>query len=134
MVVAGPYLLSKEKEVNIKDPINKPINIYTKPIKASISPKTVFTNEWLVFKSKSEKEISKNENHLQKIKENPRTVSNTSLNRKIANLQSSNNDLRLEIIKYNNDEKLKRDNFKTKINNDIDKIAIEVKVLVLNNK
>ena len=134
LIETSPYLLFKKNEPKNIDTVIKIKTLFLKPTIRPIQAKTVFTNEWLIFKSNSEKQISKNEKQLQKIKENPSSASNTSLNRKIANLQSSNNDLRLEIIKYNKEGNQKRDNFKSKVNSDINKIEAEVKALVLNNK
>lgn len=106
--------------------------IIEEPKKLVSAMKTKKLDDWTKFKLETEKKISGNENKIQNIKNIPNV--DFKLLRKIASLEKDNNELRIQMDKFNLEVKMKWENFKTTINHDVNEIEIELKDLAKNNK
>ncbi len=89
-------------------------------------------DEWGKFKSETEKKILSNENKIVAMKSIPKASG--KLIRKVTSLEKDNNDLRRQMDEYNEEVKVKWENFKVMINHDVNEIDIELKDITLNNK
>jgi hypothetical protein len=106
--------------------------IIEEPKKAELPKKNENSDEWSVFKSEMEKKILVNENKIKALKKTP--DASTKLLRKITGLEDDNNNLRKQMDEYHEEMKMKWENFKLKINHDVNEINIELKDMVVNNK
>ena len=79
-----------------------------------------------------EKKILSNENKINQIKSIP--GANAKLLRNVAGLEKDNNDLKRMMDEYNEEIKVKWENFKTKMTHNVNEIDIELKDLAINNK
>ncbi len=100
--------------------------------KVEIFKATKKLDEWVVFKIEMEKKLLTNENKIEKIKGIPNT--GNKLSRKITSLETANRDLRIQMDEYKKETKAKWESFRAKINQDVDKIDIELKDIILNDK
>lgn len=106
--------------------------IIKEPKKLESALKNENLDEWTTFKMETEKKIRSNENKIKEIKSTPNTDS--KLLRAVINLEKDNNDLRKQMDEYKEEMKVKWENFKTKMNHDINEIGIELKDIKINNK
>ena len=88
-------------------------------------------NEWLSFKVEMKKKINENENKIKAIKSNPKT--NRKNNRRIRLLEKDENSLRSRMNEYNGIAKPEWENFKTKMNEDANDLAIELNAMALSS-
>lgn len=82
-------------------------------------------DEWSLFKLEIENKILKNEARIKEIKSTPNT--NAKLLKKVTLLEKDNNDLRQQMIEYNDEAKAKWESFKTTINHNANEIDMELK-------
>lgn len=115
---------------NISDSVIK--EIVEEPKKLGSAMKNENPDEWTKFKIDTEKKIRTNENKIKEIKGIPNADS--KLLRTILSLEKDNNDLRKQMDEYHEEMKMKWENFKTKINHDVNEIGIELKDIKINNK
>ena len=87
--------------------------------------------EWDKFKSGTEKKILLNEDLIKEIK--GKSNANAKLLKTMVSLEKDNNDLRKNMDQYKEEVKVMWENFKTKINHDVNEIHIELKDIKLNN-
>lgn len=123
--------LVKEEKMLSKDSSLKQREIIEEPEKKEILKINQNMDEWTKFKTNIEKKILKNEDKIKVIKNVPNA--NTKLLRQVTNLEKENNDLRRQMNEYNEEVKLRWENFKLKINHDANEIDIELKDLTINN-
>jgi hypothetical protein len=120
----------KEKKAMMKDSVTKelvPDSVKTEPLKEIERP-----DEWTQFKTETEKKIASNEIKIKKIKSIHNA--NAKLMKQVMSLEKDNNELRKEMDVYKEEVKVMWENFKTKINHDVNEISIELKDLTINNK
>lgn len=115
---------------NVSDSVIKEIIEEPKILKSAMKNENL--DEWTKFKIETEKKIRTNENKIKEIKGIPNADS--KLIRTLISLEKDNNDLRKQMDEYHEEMKVKWENFKTKINHDINKIGIELKDIKINNK
>lgn len=89
-------------------------------------------DEWAKFKMETENKILANENKIKEIKGIPNT--NAKLLKKVTFLEKDNNDLRRQMNEYSKEMKSKWENFKAKMNQDVNEIGIQLKDLTINDK
>jgi len=89
-------------------------------------------DEWTRYKIETEKKIHANEIIIREIKALPKA--NASLLRKVTGLEKENNDLRVKMDEYNEEVKVKWENFKGTMNHDVNEIGIKLKAMKINNK
>lgn len=106
--------------------------IIEEPKKLESAMKNENPDEWTKFKIETEKKIRANENKIKEIKGIPNADS--KLLRTIISLEKDNNDLRKQMDEYYEEMKVKWENFKTKINHNINEIGIQLKDIKINNK
>ena len=102
------------------------------PEKTDPLKKIEYIDEWTKFKMETEKKIVANENLIKEIKTIPNASS--KLLKEVTSLEQENNDLRKEMDVYKEEAKVMWENFKTKINYDVNKIGIDLKDIKINNK
>lgn len=100
--------------------------------KAAVVEKNNNQDEWTRYKIEMGKKILSNENKIKEIKAMPN--SSAKLRRNIASLEKDNNDLKRGMEEYKEEMKVKWENFKTKMNYDVNEIGIELKDLTIKNK
>jgi len=122
----------KEEKMISKDTTSVSKEIVDEPIKKEPIKKIENIDEWTKFKMETEKKIVANEKKIKQIKEIPN--SNSKLLRKVTGLEQDNNDLRKQMDEYNEEVKLKWENFKMTMNHNVNEIDIELKDLTVNNK
>ena len=88
-------------------------------------------SEWDKFKSETEKKILLNEDLIKEIK--GKSNANAKLLKTMVSLEKDNNDLRKNMDQYKEEVKVMWENFKTKMNHDVNEIHIELKDIKLNN-
>lgn len=115
---------------NNSDSVIKEIIEEPKILKSAMKNENL--DEWTKFKIETEKKIHTNENKIKEIKGIPNTDS--KLIRTLLSLEKDNNDLRKQMDEYQEEIKVKWENFKTKINHDVNEIGIELKDIKINNK
>ncbi len=104
----------------------------TKPLITNKDSKKNETHgEWLSFKGEMEKKLHGNDEKIEKIKSNPNTTPKN--NRKIHLLEKNNNAIKSRIKEYNGNVKPKWEKFKTKMNEDINGIAVELNEISLHS-
>ena len=81
--------------------------------------------EWDKFKSETEKKILLNEDLIKEIK--GKSNANAKLLKTMVSLEKDNNDLRKNMDQYKEEVKVMWENFKTKMNHDVNEIHIELK-------
>jgi|APHig6443717817_1056837.scaffolds.fasta_scaffold09424_5 hypothetical protein len=89
-------------------------------------------DEWTKFKIETEYKIRLNDNKIKQIKGLPNA--NARLLKKVAGLEKDNNDLKIEIEKYNEEVKVKWEMFKVSTNHHINEIGIELDALKVKGK
>jgi hypothetical protein len=89
-------------------------------------------DKWTIYKVETEKKIQTNENTIREIR--TKSKSNANLIRKVSTLEKENNNLRIQMDKFNDEMTLKLENFKNMMNNDVNDIGIQLKVLKTGNK
>lgn len=87
---------------------------------------------WTQYKTETEKKIHTNENNINEMKALPNVKA--GLYRKVTDLEKDNNDLIVKMDEYNKDEKVKRELFKASMNQNVNKIGIQLKEIKINNK
>ena len=87
--------------------------------------------DWDKFKLETEKKIMINEDIIKEIKAKPKASS--KLLKTMTSLEKDNNDLRKNMDQYKEEAKVMWENFKTKMNHDVNEIHIELKDIKLNN-
>lgn len=87
-------------------------------------------DEWVSFKTETEIKLLTNEKKIKEIKNNANVSS--SANKKLVILDKDNNDLRRQMDEYQEEVKVKLENFKAKINHDLNEIAIDLKDMKTN--
>jgi hypothetical protein len=122
--------LKKEKLLT-KDRVIIPEAPLAEPKKISVAKKVENLDEWTKFKTETESKITTNENKIKVLKGIPN--SNAKLLKKIATIEKHNNDLRKQMDVYNEDVKMKWENFKAKMSHDVNEIDIDLKDLTINN-
>lgn len=124
-VVKQDKMLLKDSNMSSKEIIQEPKKIEF--VKKSETP-----DEWTKFKFETEKKILTNEKKIKEIKSIPNA--NAKLLRKVTNLEKDNNNLRRQMDEYKEEVKVKWENFKVKMNHDVNEIGIELKDMTVNNK
>ena len=123
-LVKKEKMLSDDSDLIRKALIQQTTTLQTKKIEVQ--------DKWTIYKVESEKKIQTNENTIREIKANSRT--NANLLRKVSALEKENNDLRIQMEKFNAEMTLKSENFKTMMNHDLNDISIQLKVMKTSNK
>jgi uncharacterized protein with GYD domain len=91
-----------------------------------------YSHEWQEFKSTSEQKIQDNENRIAAFREKMEksgTKMKAKYNREIANLEKANRGMKKKLEEYKNDGKTAWADFKTRFNNEMDKIGKALKDL-----
>lgn len=89
-------------------------------------------DEWAKFKIEMEKRLVINDKKIKELKIIHN--SNSNIIRKAESLEKDNNEIRKQISEYQEEVKLKWENFKAKMNYDVNEIVIELKDITINNK
>lgn len=97
------------------------------PIKLNECP-----DEWIKFKNETEKKIVLNENRIKKIKQTP--AANIKLFKKIVHLEKENNNLKIQLMKYEEEVKNNFENFKQKIKGEEADLDTKLKDIVESEK
>lgn len=128
----------KEEKMMSKDSnnISKKIIQNTKPEPSNKNVRVGQGNsdEWLQFRMETENKILRNEKMIKAIKIIPAEDSGLLLYRKVIRLEKENNDLRRQMDEYNEEMKVRWENFKMKMDHDANEIAIELKDIKTSNK
>jgi hypothetical protein len=122
----------KEEKTKLKDSVIVAKELIPETNKTEPVRKTESIDEWTKFKMDAEKKITANEITIKTIKGIPNA--NAKLLRQVTSLEKDNNDLRKQMDVYKEEVKVMWENFKTKINHDVNEISIELKDLTVNNK
>lgn len=87
---------------------------------------TVITeiDEWTRFKNEVEKKIIMNETKIKQLKNKLNSSSKST--KKITTIENENNDLMKKMEEYKEEEKVKRENFKTDFNHQVNSIGIDL--------
>lgn len=112
----------KNEKLNQKDTLLVKDTIYIPQIKNNTS---ATIDEWTSFKLQTEQKITTNELKINELKETVST--NSKARKKINTLEKDNNHLRQQMIDYIEEEKVRWETFKAKINRDASTIAVELK-------
>lgn len=123
-LVKEEKMLAKDSSLNTKKTMEEPKKIEL--VKKDQNP-----DEWMRFRVETEKKILSNDNKIKVIKNIPNA--NVKLLRKLASLEKENNDLRRQMDEYQEEVKVKWENFKLKISHDANEIDIELKDMTVNN-
>jgi hypothetical protein len=89
-------------------------------------------DEWTKFKIETENKIRLNGTKIKEIKALPNA--NARLLKQVADLEKNNNDLKIEIDKYNEEVKVKWELFKVSMNHHVNEIGIELDALKVKGK
>ncbi len=122
----------KEQKLKMKDTVSIAKESTPDSVKTESLKKAEHPDEWTKFKTETENKIAANEIKIKKIKGIPNA--NAKLMKQVMSLEKDNNDLRKEMDEYKEEVKVMWENFKTKINHDVNEISIELKDLTINNK
>ena len=122
----------KEQKIKMGDTLSTLKESTPSSIKTEPSKKAEHQDEWTKFKTETENKIVANEIKIKKIKGIPNA--NAKLMKQVMSLEKDNNDLKKEMDEYREEVKVMWENFKTKINHDVNEISIELKDLTINNK
>ena len=122
----------KKERMLLKDSNITSKEIIQEPMKTELVKKNENPDEWTKYKIETEKKIHTNENIIKEIKDLPNA--NANLIRKVSSLEKENNDLRIKMDEYNEEVKVKWENFKGTMNHDVNEIGIKLKAMKINNK
>lgn len=100
--------------------------------KAEVITSVKYQSEWSKFKMAIDKEILSNEKRIKDLRSIPNASS--SMLKKVSFIEKENNNLKKQMDVYNEEVKLKWENFKVALNHDLNEIIIELKDLKTNNK
>jgi hypothetical protein len=120
---------------HIKKEKNTPkdsIKIIKESPKVTLVKRNENPNEWTIFKVETEKKILFNETKIKEIKNIPNA--DASLNRKVMSVEKNNRDLKRQLEKYQEEEKVKWEKFKLKMNQDMNEIDFALKDMIINGK
>ncbi|MFI5204251.1 MAG: hypothetical protein ACHQF2_07120 [Flavobacteriales bacterium] len=120
----------KEDKILLQDSIMIGNILFPELEKTVIVTKNLPVDEWTQFETDVERKIVQNENVIKKMKNSPNA--NTKFFRKLISLEEDNNILRLELDEYNKEMKLKRENFKLNMNQNIADLRVELNELSVN--
>ena len=124
------FELAKKERMLLKDSDSLSKEIIQESKKTEVIKKNEYQDEWTRYKIEMEKKIRTNGNTIKEIK--ALGGINANLIRKAKSLEKENNDLRIKMDEYNEEVKVKWENFKTSMNHDVNEIAIELKAMKIN--
>lgn len=117
-------MLSNDSNFVSKEVINE--SMKTEPVK-----KIEKQDEWTKFKNEIENRVHLNEKKISEIRSLPDV--NDRLNKKLKSLERDNNDLMIEIDKYNEEVKVKWETFKVSMSHNVNEIDIELNAIKTGN-
>ena len=124
-------LVKKEKMMSA-DTTNLSEVIIQQPGGTDLLNRTVNLDEWAKYRIEIERKIHSNGNKIKAIKDISYT--NDSLLLKITGLENENNYLIIKMDQFNEEVKLKREQFKVSMNQNLNKIRIELNTMRVINK
>lgn len=89
-------------------------------------------DEWTRYQNEMEKKIHRNENRIKEIKS--LAHADAGLLRKVTSLENDNNDLRIKMVEYHEEMKVKWEMFKASMNHHVTEIEAELNVIKTENK
>lgn len=123
----------KEEKMLLEDSINDSHELIDDSIKTTVVKiQQVTINEWSSFMLEIEKKININEQTIKAIKSIPNY--SVKLFKKVATLEETNNNLKIKIKDYQEDEKLKMENFKQTIYLEVQEIDNQLNEMTLKNQ
>lgn len=122
----------KEEKMLLEDSINDSQEIVEDSITTVVKIQQVTINEWSSFMLEIEKKINRNEQTIKAIKSIPNY--SVKLFKKVATLEETNNNLKIKIKDYQEDEKLKMENFKQTIHLEAQEIDSQLNEMTLKNQ
>ena len=122
----------KEEKMLLEDSINDSQEIVEDSITTVVKIQQVKINEWSSFMLEIEKKIILNEQTIKTIKSIPNY--SVKLFKKVATLEETNNNLKIKIKDYQEDEKLKMENFKQTIYLEVQEIDNQLNEITLKNQ
>ena len=125
------FEMVKEEKKLTKDTLLTIQDITVEEKKTDVVKEKEHLTEWDKFKSETEKKILLNEDLIKEIK--GKSNANAKLLKTMVSLEKDNNDLRKNMDQYKEEVKVMWENFKTKMNHDVNEIHIELKDIKLNN-
>lgn len=125
------FEMVKEEKKLTKDTLLTIQDITVEEKKTDVVKEKEHLTEWDKFKSETEKKILLNEDLIKEIK--GKSNANAKLLKTMVSLEKDNNDLRKNMDQYKEEAKVMWENFKTKMNHDVNEIHIELKDIKLNN-
>ena len=122
--------VKKERTLK-KDSSNIIKEIVEEPKKLEVVKKKEIQDEWTKYKNEMEFQIHLNANKIKEISSNPHL--NDKILRKVKNLESDNNNLRIKIDEYIENEKVNFETFKVSMNHNVNQIGIDLSSLKTSN-
>ena len=122
----------KEEKMLLEDSINDSQEIVEDSITTVVKIQQVTINEWSSFMLEIEKKIILNEQTIKTIKSIPNY--SVKLFKKVATLEETNNNLKIKIKDYQEDEKLKMENFMETIHLEAQEIDNQLNEMTLKNQ
>jgi hypothetical protein len=126
----------KQKAAQAKDPYaNRDLNAAPK-LANTVAEKPINSEEWLTFKSESERKIRNHEIRIAELNleiKNQGEKSDALYRKKIANLEQQNKDMRARLEAYEKSQS-NWESFKREFNHDMDAIGQALKDLTVDNK
>lgn len=126
------YEIVKVEKMALGHETNNEKIIIEEPKKIESVKKSSCQDEWTLYKVEIDKKILSNENKVRLLKSMP--DANAKMLRNVASLEKDNNGLKRMMDEYNEEIKVKWENFKTKMSHHVNEIDIELKDLAINNK
>ena len=121
----------KEEKMLLEDSINNTPIIVDDTIKTAIVKiQHITTNEWSNFILEIDKKIKKNEQTIVSIKSIPNY--SVKLFKKVASLEETNNNLKIKIAEFQENEMLKRKDFKETIHLEVMEIDTQLNEMDMN--
>lgn len=122
----------KEEKMLLEDSINDSHEIVEDSITTVVKIQQVTINEWSSFMLEIEKKININEQTIKAIKSIPNY--SVKLFKKVATLEETNNNLKIKIKDYQEDEKLKMESFMETIHLEAKDIDNQLNEMTLKNQ
>ena len=126
------FEMIKEEKKLTKDTLLTIQDITVEEKKTDVVKEKEHLTEWDKFKSETEKKILLNEDLIKEIK--GKSNANAKLLKTMVSLEKDNNDLRKNMDQYKEEVKVMWENFKTKMNHDVNEIHIELKDIKLTQR
>lgn len=123
----------KKEKMFLEDSINDSQEMVNDSLKTTVVQiQQITVNNWTVFIQELDKKIIKNEQIIAALKSTPNY--SIKLLKKVASLEENNSDLKRKVTEYQNDEKLKMEDFKKTILIETKEIDTQLNEMNINNK